>query len=143
MAHLKTKIAEYGIILNSKNQFLMLRFTKDVNPGEKWIFPGGRLDEGEQPQVGLAREIEEETKLHVETISPCGTAMWGIDDDHRYAVFYLCTLIEPDNPTLSHEHQDFKWYSFDELDMIEYHDESFKEVLENAKYFLNFAGNPI
>jgi 8-oxo-dGTP diphosphatase len=138
MAHLKTKIAEYGIILNPEDKFLMLRFAKDVNPGERWIFPGGRLDEGEAPGIGLSREIKEETGLNSKTIIPCGTSMWGIDDDRRYAAFYLCKLDVLEDPVLSHEHQDFSWFSFEELDTIDFHDKSFLKVLKTAQKLLPF-----
>ncbi|MFC1698032.1 NUDIX domain-containing protein [Nanoarchaeota archaeon] len=132
--HLKTKIAEYGIILNEKNEFLMLRFAKDEVPSQKWIFPGGRLDDGEEPKLGLLREITEETNLDIELLNPIDVSMWGIDHDHRYAIFFLCKLVSnPENIKLSHEHQDYKWYSFDELDNIDYHRKHFKEVLIKVK----------
>ncbi len=132
MGHLTTKIAEYGIILKD-NKFLMLKFSKETSPDEKWIFPGGRLDEGEDPKKGLIREIKEETSLDVEVLFPSDVTMWGIDEDHRYAIFFVCKLIGSSNIKLCNEHQDYNWFSFDDLDNIDFHDKSFKEVLLNSK----------
>jgi len=134
--HKITKIAEYGIIVKD-NKFLMLKFSKATNPSEKWIFPGGRLDENENPKEALIREIKEETGLDVDLLFPCDVAMWGKNDDQRYAVFFLCTS-KNNEVKLSHEHQDFKWFCFDELDKIDYHYSGFKDVLENARKLSKF-----
>lgn len=56
MAHLWTKMAEYGIIV-SENKFLLLRLSEGADKNQSWILPGGRLDEGEKPVAGLKREI--------------------------------------------------------------------------------------
>ena len=140
MAHLVTKIAEYGIVVNEDKEFLMLRFSKQANPGEKWIFPGGRLDEFEEPKKALVREIHEETKLDVKVMFPCDVAMWGEDDDHRYAIFFICKLISKNEVELSREHQEYRWFSFDQIDKINYHDNSFKAVLKNAWKLLRKVG---
>jgi 8-oxo-dGTP diphosphatase len=132
MAHLVTRVAEYGIILHD-NKFLMLKFSKETNPSEGWIFPGGRLDDKEDPKKGLIREIKEETNLEVDVLFPSDVTMWGIDEDHRYAVFFVCKLKGKDNVQLCNEHQDFAWFSFDNLDNIDFHNKSFKEVLLNSK----------
>lgn len=132
MSHIITKIAEYGIIINDNKEFLMLKFSKEVNPGEKWIFPGGRLDNGEEPKKGLLREIKEETNLDVEIVQACDVTMWGEGEDHRYAVFFICKIKKGDNIKLSHEHQDYKWCSFDKINKINFHDNVFKEILKKA-----------
>ena len=78
MAHLVTKIAEYGVIINEKEEVLVLRFSKPANSLQKWIFPGGRIDEGEMPMKCLEREI---TKIYsfisCRVLSPLKT-LWEI-----------------------------------------------------------------
>jgi ADP-ribose pyrophosphatase YjhB (NUDIX family) len=134
MTHLKTKIAEYGIIVHEK-KFLVLKFSKKTNIGEKWIFPGGRLNEGEGPITGLTREIREETGLEVEIIQPVHVGMWGIAEDKRYAVFFLCTL-NNGQVTLSHEHDAYRWCEFSNIDTVDFHDASLKEAVRNTKKIL-------
>ena len=129
--HLVTRIAEYGVIFNDEKEFLMLKFSKEANPGEAWIFPGGRLDEGDLPYEALKREIKEETGLDVEVLFPCDVAMWGKGDDHRYAVFFVCGLVGG-KVKLCPEHQEYRWFSLNELGEIRFHDKSFKRVIEKA-----------
>lgn len=84
-------------------------------------------------KTALVREIKEETGLDVALLHPCDVTMWGVNDDHRYAIFFLCRLKGDDNVQISHEHQEYKWFGFDELQEIAFHAPSFKEVLENAR----------
>lgn len=133
MAHLVTKIAEYGVIINEKEEVLVLRFSKLANSLQKWIFPGGRVDEKEKPMECLEREIKEETNLEVEVIKPIDVAMWGSGEDHRYAVFFLCTIKGNNNLKLSHEHQDYRWLSFGEEREVDFHDEAFERIVSKAR----------
>ncbi len=132
MTHFITRIAEYGIILDKNNKFLMLKFSKETNPSEGWIFPGGRLNVGEDPKKGLIREVKEETCLDITVLFPSDVTIWGINEDQRYAVFFVCKLKGDSEVKLCNEHQDFNWFSFDDLDNIDFHDESFREVILNT-----------
>ena len=42
----------------------------------QWELPGGGLDFGEKPQVGLKREVEEELKLNVTSVSEYPIYVW-------------------------------------------------------------------
>ena len=46
-----------GAAIISKGKILLVRTEK--NP-RTWIFPGGKLEEGEKPEEGLVRELHEE-----------------------------------------------------------------------------------
>ena len=127
-----TKIGEYGIIINEKREFFMLRFSKITEPNETWIFPGGRLDQGESAGLGLAREIQEETGITAEILSPCHVSTWGDGREQRYAVFFVCKAKKDQPVQLSGEHQEYRWFSYDSIDSIDYHNSSFKQAIENA-----------
>ncbi|OYT31779.1 hypothetical protein DRJ22_00140 [Candidatus Woesearchaeota archaeon] len=129
--HKKTKIAEYGIIIKD-NKFLMLQFSKKTNPTEKWIFPGGRMNANEKPKQALKREIKEETGLEVEIKKPIDVLEWGEKEDNRYAIFFKCKH-KKGKVRLSKEHQNYKWYTFKELNKIDYYQKEFKEILKKAK----------
>lgn len=56
-----TKGVATAVICDKKGNFLMGR-RKDTG---KWTCPGGHLDKGELPLVGLAREVKEEVGLDI------------------------------------------------------------------------------
>lgn len=56
----------HTLLRNAKGEILLLRRSKinDVMPGV-WDFPGGTLEEGENPADGAVREVYEETGMHI------------------------------------------------------------------------------
>ena len=129
MRKLKAWISQYGIILDKNNKMLLLRLSKRADPTETWIFSGGRLNEGEEPHDGLRREIKEETSLEVEIVHPCGVGFW----DRRYAVFFLCRLKSEPHVTLSNEHQEYGWFSVNEICRMKLRDKSMKNAAKIAQ----------
>jgi len=137
MKRLKCNVGEYGIILNKKNEFLILKlpinkeFTKEM-----WMFPGGRLNDDDTPESGLKREIFEETGLEVKIITPVHTARWGIENPPKYVVFFLCKLVGKQNVKISKEHTESKWVSFKEINKILWHNINSKITVQKAVLIL-------
>ena len=137
MAKLKCNVGEYGIIINKKNEFLILRLPKSKDfPTEPWMFPGGRMEESDQPESGLKREILEETELKVKIIQPVHVAMWGIENPMKYAVFFLCKLMSNQKEKISLEHKESKWVGFDEIGKINWHNINSKIAITKVKKLL-------
>ncbi len=126
MAHMKTKIGEYAIILNSKNEFLMLQFNEPVNT---WHFAGGRLDEGEEAIEGLIREVKEEANLEIYDLKPIFTKIFT--EEKKYGVFFVAKVKEPYEVKISDEHQNFKWFKKSDLDSIDFWQPFYKKMLED------------
>ena len=125
MVHLKTKIGEYAIIFNSKNEFLMVQlFDPPV-----WQFPGGRLETEDKSIEGLKREVKEETNLEIFDIKPVFTKIFS--EENKYGVFFISKVIEPYNLKLSHEHQAYKWFNKNDIDKIDFWQPFFIDILNN------------
>ena len=64
---MKSQIVVAGFVLNDNDDILMI---KRVSPPWEgyWIVPGGHVEESENPQEALVREIKEETGLDVSLI---------------------------------------------------------------------------
>lgn len=55
-----------GIILNSERKILIARRPPEKSFGGLWEFPGGKIEEGENPEEALQRELKEELNVEVE-----------------------------------------------------------------------------
>lgn len=54
--------ATAGLVLNDKGDLLLVRRGMEPGKGE-WSLPGGFVESDESPEVGVLRELEEETGL--------------------------------------------------------------------------------
>jgi 8-oxo-dGTP diphosphatase len=137
MKKLKCNIGEYGIIINERGEFLILKLAASKKfPQEPWMLPGGRLDIDDQPEQGLQREIMEETGLKVNVICPCHIARWGSEKPPKYGVFFLCKLVGKQNVKISSEHIESKWIKFNEIEKIFWHNQNSKIAAKKSKTLL-------
>ena len=96
------------IIINGSNHVLMLKRSSYVDKfvGE-WDLPGGHIQVGEDFEVGMKREVKEETDLSVDKC----TFVDRLDN----LDFYWCAY--PEKPIkLSHEHTEFRFFAKKDLD---------------------------
>ncbi len=119
MKNLKTIIVTTAFIKNGQGKFLFVKRADDDNflPGY-WEMPGGKTDFGEELKVAVAREIKEEVGLDIIPKYLITTRNYLHESNpHRQYVeaFYLGLKEDPNQEvTLSIEHSDYKWVTFDE-----------------------------
>jgi ADP-ribose pyrophosphatase YjhB (NUDIX family) len=111
------RVAFKAVIVDSKNRILMLReadtYEEGTNKG-KYHFPGGRLEPGEKWEVGLRREVEEETGFkNVKIGQPLFVGEWspvikGVQNQ-IIALFVVCRVDDTEEVILSDEHDSYKW----------------------------------
>ena len=106
----KIGISQKAIIFNKKGKILALHRTSTApsNP-DKWDFPGGELDFGEDTNEGIIREIEEETRLKVDKIHPFDVESHINKQDEFWVTIAYRAEVGTSNIELSFEHDKYQW----------------------------------
>ena len=103
------RLAVKGFIVRKNKLFVIKRAKDDIQQPGIWEIPGGGLELGEDPILGLMREIREETGLYVKVIYPMTVRHFKRADGQIITMLiFLCKPIGG-YPKLSGEHSDFKW----------------------------------
>ena len=86
-----------AIILNEKNQVLIMSRKTDDFMGGIDELPSGNMEQGENIYEALIREVKEETGLNIQNPKLCGVKDWVNSDGSRYIVFlYTCNTFTGD-----------------------------------------------
>jgi 8-oxo-dGTP diphosphatase len=113
-------LAVYALIDNGAGRYLILRRapTSMLQPG-RWDFPGGKLELGEAFQVGLRREVWEETGLEITIRQAVGA--WSSDRDTvRVVLLLLEAGAHGVDVRLSAEHDRFEWIEPGAIERFEF-----------------------
>ena len=104
------RIAVKGFVVDENCNLLLLKrgIDRPHKPGV-WDIPGGRLDEGENPFLGLQREIKEETNLEIEIGSPIDVHHFVRDDGQQITMLIFKCSPKHKSVMLSHEHEAYDW----------------------------------
>ena len=83
-----------------------------------WEFPGGKLEDGETPEVALVREMAEELAIQIDPadLTPTCFASAAIGDRSLLLLLYLCTVWHGE-PTAT-ESPELGWFTVDEMDEL-------------------------
>ncbi|NCO11235.1 hypothetical protein CO038_01905 [Candidatus Pacearchaeota archaeon CG_4_9_14_0_2_um_filter_39_13] len=107
------RVAVRGFVVDSGNLLVLKRLSKEHMPGI-WEPPGGRLNEGEDPFLGLKREVMEEAGLDVEIGDVMSVRYFTRQDGQKILMLtFLCTPLSKE-VRLSDEHSEFRWIDLNE-----------------------------
>ena len=89
--HFVGKVAQKALIIKDKC-ILLVRDPREEN--EIWELPGGRLNVGESPKVGLAREVLEELGVEVDVheVVHLEQFLQGSEGKNALMIAYLASL---------------------------------------------------
>jgi len=113
----------------SKDKFLIVKRSKNskIYPN-LWVFPGGKVEYGEDTITALKREIKEETNLNIKILEKISEYEYPrLDNNIAFGYCYLA-ISDSDNVTLSLELEDFKWITRKEFRNYPHLKELDKEV---------------
>lgn len=133
---MKTSIA--CICFKERSVFIALRNpTGDM--GNRWEFPGGKVEEGETDESSIVREMKEEFGVDVKVGSFIGGAVFkhsGKDVNlHAYEVFFPHDGM--DKKFVLTEHQDYKWVPLSEIPELNFVDSDMLIYPQVLKYFVD------
>lgn len=97
-------------LFDDHDRVLVQQRPKDKHHGGLWEFPGGKVENGEDPRGSLVREIEEELALRLDSDSfePAGFA-----EEHsaKTVVLFLYTTRQNVGSPEACEGQNFGWFT--------------------------------
>lgn len=122
----KQILCPIGIVV--KDRKLLATKRRDTNPqfNDKWEFPGGGIDKGEEVEVSLKREVLEETGLRVsitERLPGVFTTTVEFPEGGGYQVFllpYICSIESGEVCLADEESSDYGWYSLEDALKVDF-----------------------
>jgi 8-oxo-dGTP diphosphatase len=109
-----------AIVRRGDDYLLVKRDTNDTWQADKWEFPGGKVDFGEDLNISLKREVREETGLEIKIEEPL--FFWEtVPDSPKYqgkisvTLFFECTVPINSKVKMSSEHKEYKWLKFNDI----------------------------
>ncbi|WP_019222187.1 8-oxo-dGTP diphosphatase MutT [Bartonella rattaustraliani] len=103
-------------LLDTDNRVLLTERPQGKSLAGLWEFPGGKIEQGETPEVSLIRELEEELGIYVQQddLYPLTFVSHSYKTFHILMPLYLCYHYE--GVARGREGQSLKWVFIGDLD---------------------------
>ena len=107
-----------GVIRDGQGRVLISRRAAHLHQGDRWEFPGGKVEAGESVEAALARELAEELGLTVQ----CSRPLIEITHDYgdRQVELQVRDVTRWSGPAVGREGQPLRWVSPEALDPAEF-----------------------
>ena len=121
-----------AIVINEQQKILISRRNSDLFQGNKWEFPGGKVENFETPEIAMLRELKEEIGL-VATQYHFFKCV-----DHQYCEkllsLYFFWVTQFTGIAKSRIYQPLKWVKIDQLANFDFPDANKKIISEIQKH---------
>ena len=104
-----------AIIQDEQGNYLCAKRGNWKAAGGKWEFPGGKPEPGEELEVAIVREINEELGVEISVVRQFDRSQTGDID----LVTYVCDLVGQ-KPTASTDHSELRWVPEAELSKLDW-----------------------
>jgi 8-oxo-dGTP diphosphatase len=112
-----------GIVFE-ESRFFIARRLPGGDMGDKWEFPGGKVEDGESDEQALVREYFEEFGVSITT----GSKLAEAEFEHKgkkYTLSAYRVYFSSQNFVLT-EHSEWRWASLDEIEKSDFADSDLK-----------------
>lgn len=86
---------------------------------DRWEFPGGKIEAGEQAEAAVRREVAEELGLRLGAVFPFSTVEFDYPDFHLSMELFMSSPAPGEEPERL-EHEALRWLSRDELMSVDW-----------------------
>lgn len=90
-----------GIVVR-RGHYVLMGKRKGAHAPGTWSLPGGKPDAGERPWAAAARELREETSIHVPASSLRQLPMWTYDRFEEDQLHYVTLYFDVEAPPAAH-----------------------------------------
>ena len=118
-------------LIEKSGKILLARRKAGKHMGEKWEFPGGKIDPGESPQQALSRELAEEFSIEVQIGEYLGSTEFRQGEIELEIRLYRAKHLA--GTFTLHEHEEIRWVAPKEV-------ESYDLVDSDRKLFRDYTG---
>jgi 8-oxo-dGTP diphosphatase len=101
-----------GIIYNG-NKIFIARKKQGKSLASYWEFPGGKIEQGEKPEVALERELNEELEMEINIKGFIGKSIYDYGNFKIELYGYECSLINYKGKLTDHD--SYVWTDIEEL----------------------------
>ncbi|MEW6374290.1 MAG: 8-oxo-dGTP diphosphatase MutT [Thermodesulfobacteriota bacterium] len=112
---MKTIIVTAGVIIEQR-KVLVTQRKENSSHGLLWEFPGGKVEEGEEPRKALRRELKEELGIEVEVGKIFEAVFYSYPDYPILLLAYHCRVEKGIPKPVGC--QDLRWIEFRELERL-------------------------
>ena len=123
-----------SVTIFKENKVLIIKETTDSGC-ERWNFPSGRMEYGEDIPYSAYREVKEETGLDVQLIGTTGVYNFNSNVNNQVIMFHFYGEIKQGSISLEDGISEYQWIKLDNL--LEWNDEELrkskvmKEIIRN------------
>jgi len=108
-------------IIHSEGKFLIGLRLPTGEMGNRWEFPGGKVDPGETPEMAIKREFREEMGIDV-VPGECITTTQFENRNGPVTLLAYRISIPADAEISLTEHSEIRWASLDEIETLSFVD---------------------